>query len=411
MSPELIEGAALAIAHARNTAFLYSTGLENRSKDSIRALIDLALLTGNLGKTGAGVYALTEHNNLQGVCDMGMLPDRWPGYQSITDGEFRAQLESIWQTKVPLTPGIGARVGLGIQKQANLHAVWLCRYDPVTTAFFGEAAEALSRLDLVVVQHLFMTGTAKYAHVILPVAAFGEEQITYTNTERRIQLTAKIIDPPPGTKPAWLQLTEVAQQLGAKWNYSSSSEIMDEIGEVAPIYGGAHYSNLEREYGRQWPCTQDRPLGTQFLYEPSHKKQRFHFATYALPPRPTEGSEGYSFALVFGHSHYYWHQNVLVKHSETLKREMRVLLLDYPTGFVEINTEDARRMGIRDGGQIRLTSPHGSAETVARVTNEVRQGAINVPFFVREVERKLMSQADESTGYSSKPAYVRLEKM
>jgi predicted molibdopterin-dependent oxidoreductase YjgC len=391
-----IEAAALAYGQARSAAILYSTGIEARDEDSIRGIINLALLTGNIGKEGAGVFPLTEHNNLQGVCDMGMLPDRLPGYRAVADPAARAALEGLWRAKVPAAPGMGADTLLGGRGRGKLKALWLARYDPVSTACFGDAAAALEGCELVVVQHLFMTDSAKVADVVLPTTAFGEECVTFTSTERRIQIAEQVIDPPEGPLPAWEQLTRLAGALGARWNYQSSADVMREIGQVIPFYSGAAYDNLARDYGRQWPCTTDRPLGTALLFDGDETERRFKFAPVARPPKPAGNPDGYPFTLVFGYSLYYWHQNVLIRHSETLKREYRLLLLDYPDGFVEINTSDAKRLGIRDGGRIRLSTAGGSLASTARVTSEVREGTAFVPYFVRQLKREMLGAAGDA---------------
>lgn len=409
--PEQIQAAALAYARAGRAALLYSTGVEARSLESIRALVNLALLTGNLGREGAGIFALTEQNNMQGVCDMGVLPDRLPGYEPVANAAFRRQLEARWGARLPAAPGLGTRGLFKEGGQPTVRAAWLCRYDPVTTATFCDAPAVLRQLELVVVQHLFMTATAQHAHVILPVVAFGEERVSFTSTDRRIQLAEKVIEPPPGPRPAWEQLTMVARALGAAWPYESAAAVMDEIGEVVPCYSGASFENLAREYGRQWPCTNDKPLGTRFLFEDGIPPQAFKFVPVRRPESAPGASAEYPMALIFGHSLYYWHQNILVKHSETLRRELRVLLLDYPEGFVEINDADAQALGIGDGARIRLRSPQGAAVTTARVTGEVRSGTIWVPFFVREVEKQVLGQGPVHVGSLRAPVAVRLEKV
>ena len=403
---EAIEQAALAYARARAAAILYSTGIESRSKDSIRAIVNLALLTGNIGRESAGIYALTEQNNLQGVCDMGMLPDRLPGYRAVGDASARRTLEALWGCRLPDRPGLGARTLLGDSLPRAAKALWFCRYDPVSTAFFGDAASSLSQFELVVVQHLFMTGTAQQADVVLPTTAFGEETVSFTSTERRIQLANRVIDPPAGPLPAWQQLTRLAQVLGADWAYATAADVMAEITRAVPSYSGAHHDNLAREYGRQWPCTSDKPLGTRFLFEEGVQGRPFRFVPVARPLPVSQPAGAYPMTLVFGHSLYYWHQNVLVRHSETLKREYRILLLDYPEGFVEINTDDAKALGLRDGDKIRLSAATGSAISTARVTPEVRSGTIHVPYFVREVERQMLGASED--GHQLIP--VRVEK-
>jgi predicted molibdopterin-dependent oxidoreductase YjgC len=388
VSPELIESAARTFAGARAASLLYSTGIENRPTDSIRAIVNLALLTGNLGRPGAGLFALTEQNNLQGVCDMGMLPDYLPGYAAVGDPTSRERFENLWRRPLPARHGRGTR-SLFTRAASDLRGLWMCRYDPVSTAFFGEAAQSLNSLDLVVVQHLFLTETAQHAHVVLPLTAFGEEQVTFTSTERRVQLTGQVLQPDPGPTPAWQQLVRLARAMGEEWTYDSAAEVMAEISRAVPFYSGVSYENLSREYGRQWPCTLDKPLGTQFLFEDGLPEKAFRFKAVPVPSHRVSVSTEYPFALVFGHSLYYWHQNVLIQHSETLKREYRILLLDYPSGFVEINDADARQLKIRDGQPVRLRSISGTATSTARVTPEVRAGTIFVPFFVRQVERAL----------------------
>lgn len=387
-----IEAAALTYARARSAAILYSTGLEARDAETIQALVNLALLTGNLGREGVGIFALTEQNNLQGVCDLGMMPDRLPGYRAVTDAAARAELEALWRVRLPATPGLPARAVLGDRGGGRVRAVWLCRYDPVRTAFFGDAANSLQACELVVVQHLFLTETARLADLVLPTTAYGEEQVTFTSTERRIQLADQAIVPAPGSTPAWEQLARTARALGADWDYPSAAAVMAEIGAAVPFYRGASFENLARDYGRQWPCTPERPEGTRFLFAPDDGWDRRRFQFVAVPRLPCAPASpaGFPFTLVFGHSLYYWHQNVLIQHSETLKREYRILLLDYPDGFVEINTADAQRLGLRDGERIRLRSAEGVATTAARITPEVRSGTIFVPFFVREVQAQLL---------------------
>jgi predicted molibdopterin-dependent oxidoreductase YjgC len=408
--PALIEQAAVAYARAETAAILFSTGVEARGGEGIQALVNLALLTGNLGKVGSGLFALTEHNNLQGVCDMGMLPARLPGYIPVADPAGRRRFEALWGTPVPATPGRDAEHLLGPAARDGVHALWLCRHDPVMAAS-SHAPIPFDRFDLVVVQHPFLTETAKQAHVVLPVAAFGEERVTFTNTERRIQLVGQAVPPRAGLAPAWQQIVELANRLGAGWRYADSAAVMEEIGRAVPSYAAAGYDNLARDYGRQWPCTADKPLGTGHLFEEGIRGRPFAFAPIPRPLRPPCASEDFPFILSFGHSLYYWHQNVLVRHSETLKREYQILLLDYPDGFVDINVEDAKRLEIRDGAKVQLVGVNGAAATTARVTTEVKAGMIFAPYFLREVREQLLGQAAHTARGSRLPVCVRLERI
>ncbi|RME95301.1 MAG: molybdopterin oxidoreductase [Verrucomicrobia bacterium] len=405
---EAIEEAALALGKARRAAFLYSTGSETRPPDSVRALINLALLGGHVGRPGAGVFALMEQNNLQGCSDVGMLPDRLPGYGRVSDPQARRAVEAVWGCKLSDRPGIGARAAFS--EPGRLKAAWLLRYDPVNTATFCDAAKALEQMELVVVQHLFPIDTMEHAHVVLPVVAFGEEEVTYTSTERRIQVTARLVEPPEGPMPAWRQIVETARALGADWPYREAADVMREIAQVVPFYSGVTYANLRREYGRQWPCTADKPLGSARLFEEGLPRNGFAFAPLRRPARPEPKEDGRTLALLLGQSLYYWHRNVLIQNSETLRREHRLLLLDYPEGFVEVNPADAEQAGVRDGQAIELVSSRGRVRTTARVTDEVRPGVVYVPFFLHDVKRALGRHGEMGVPSLSEPIFVRIEK-
>ena len=406
---ELIEQAAIMYAAASRAMILYSTGAEASGVEPIQSMVNLTLLTGNLGKRGAGIMPLSEHNNLQGGCDVGMLPDYLPGYQSVRDGQSRAKFERLWEAKLPAEPGLETGVMLG--GKGRIRALWLDRHNPVVSATFCDAKTALENMEFVVLQNLFMTRTAEMAHVILPVVAYGEEQVTFTSTERRIQLAKKVVEPPFGLTSAWQQIVQVANRLGANWKYNNSADVMKEISRAVPYYEGASYENLAREYGRQWPCTNDRPLGTPFLFEENSSCGPFKLIPVHKPSHHADKPPAdYPFTLTFGHSLYYWHQNALIQHSETLKREYRILLLDYPDGFVEINPADAEALRVRDGAKIRLVSASGSATTAVRVTEEVRKSMVYVPYFLQDIAKQILGHVKTEGPAGTKAVWVRIEK-
>lgn len=406
---EMIEQAAIIYAAASTAMILYSTGAEASGVEPIQSMVNLILLTGNLGKRGAGIMPLAEHNNLQGGCDMGMLPDYLPGYQPAKEPHVRAKFEKLWDAKLTEHAGLDTSAMLG--RKGHVRALWLDRHNPVVSSTFCDAKTALESMDFVVLQNLFMTRTAEMAHVILPVAAYGEEQVTFTSTERRIQLAKKAVEPPPGLNSAWQQIVQVANRLGANWKYNNSADVMKEIGRAVPFYEAANYDNLLREYGRQWPCTNDRPLGTPFLFEEARPHRPFRFVPVHKPSHHADNPPAdYPFTLTFGHSLYYWHQNALIQHSETLKREYRILLLDYPDGFIEINPVDADALRIRDGMKIKLVSGSGSATTAARVTEEVRKGMVYVPYFLQDIAKQILGHVKTENHSGTKAVWVRIEK-
>ncbi len=405
----LIEEAAVAFARAPSAMILYSTTLEARGIEPIQALVDLALLTGNLGRPGSGILPLAEHNNVQGGCDMGMMPGYLPGYRPVADPRAREEAARVWGAPVPDRPGLTSRAMMDRAAAGQLRALWLDRHVPGITPDLRDATEVLGQLDLIVHQSLFATETTRVAHVVLPLVAFGEEEVTFTNSERRIQIAAKVVEPPAGTLPAWRQIEQFAGQMGSIWRYPASTDVMDEIGRVNPDYAGASYENLAREYGRQWPCTHDRPLGTPRLFEDATPASPpFRFALIERPEAPPVSPKDYPFTLQVGYSLYYWNRNILVRHSETLKREYQILLLDYPDGFVEINPSDAAALSLRDGAPVRVVSPAGAVSSFARVTPEIKPGIVFIPFFLHDIARQIQGGAETDT--RSHPTFIRLEK-
>ncbi|HEX7510812.1 MAG TPA: molybdopterin-dependent oxidoreductase [Chitinivibrionales bacterium] len=405
IAPSLIEQAAIMYAQSGPGMLFYAAGSEYIGENGLGSMVNLVLLTGNLGKEGAGIMPLSEHNNAQGGCDMGVLPQYLPGYVPLEDAVGRTRIEHIWKASIPLSPGLDAA---GMLDQATpLKALWLDRHNPVVSAGYRDAGDVLKNIEFVVLQNLFMTKTAQYAHVVLPVAAYGEEDVTFTSTERRIQRAVKAVSLKNGLPSAWQQVTAVANRMGGRWSYGSSGDVLAEIAAVIPEYGAVTVENLTRDYGRQWPCTPDNPLGTSRLYtHPAHSR-KFVFANIcSISPEEAQDKD-FPFALSFGHSLYYWHQNTLIRHSETLKREYGILLLDYPEGFVEINSEDAKKLTLRDGQKIKLTSRTGEAHTFARVTSDVRGGTVYVPFFIQDLMKATGSQNETGRG---KITHVRIEK-
>lgn len=411
LSPDLIEQAAVTYAKAQKAMILYSTYSEASGRELLKSMVNLALLCGNVGRRGTGIMPLAEHNNLQGACDTGMVPNYLPGYVPVQDAAGRGLFEEQWRGTLPDRWGKDSSTMLG--PRGNIEALWLDRHNPVVSAALtSDAAAALQKMEFVVLQNLFMTPTSQYAHVILPTVAYGEERVTFTSLERRIQLAQKAVEPPGGLTSAWRQVAEVADRLGTKWRYHSSADVMGEIGRVVPFYEGASYENLAREYGRQWPCTHDRPLGTPVLYDDGQRGQAaaFSFAPLGQMPAPSRSSTAFPFVLMFGRSLYYWHQNTMVQHSETLKREFGILLLDFPDGFVEINDGDAAALKIRDGMKIHLISSDGTATTYAHVTDEIRQGTIYVPYYLQDIALQLVGPARTEYRAGYRTVNVKIEK-
>jgi hypothetical protein len=254
---------------------------------------------------------------------------------------------------------------------------------------FGDAAAALDRCELVVVQHLFMTDSADFADVVLPTTAFGEERVTFTSTERRIQIAERVIDPPEGPMPAWEQLTRLARAMGAPWKYESAADVMQEIGEVVPFYSGASHENLARDYGRQWPCTTDRPLGTRAPVCRRGNGRPFKFVPVARRPSRPAIRTIIPFTLVFG---IRFTTGTKTSSSSTAKPSSA----NTACCCWIIRTASSRSTPTTPSASASATA-EASAQHRRRLADlhraghaEVRSGTAFVPYFVRQLKREML---------------------
>ena len=408
--PELIEEAAVAYGRARAAAILFSTGVEASGAEAIQALVNLALLTGNIGKAGAGMFALTEHNNLQGVCDMGMLPNRLPGYVPVADDAGRRSFEVLWGAPLPIKPGQGAEQLLGRHGKGAVRALWLCRHDPVMAAS-ADASAVLRQLDLVIVQHPFLTETAKYAHVVLPVAAFGEEQVAFTNTERRIQARRQGRGPAPRPRARLATDRPHGEQPGGRMGvrHRRRRHAGDRAGR--PLLWGRDLRQSGPGLRPPVALRHGQTAGNPLPLRGGDRRA-------ALRPGPHPAAQPASLRVRRLPLHAQFRPLPVLLASEragaaqrTLKREYQILLLDYPEGFVDVNADDAKRLEIRDGAKVRLVGVTGVATTWARVTREVKSGMIFVPYFLREVRGQPLGDAAASSRGTRLPVCVRLERV
>ncbi|MFC1944228.1 FAD-dependent oxidoreductase [Chloroflexota bacterium] len=264
-----IAEAARIYASSRPGSILYAMDITRHShgRDSVFAIANLAMLTGNVGKPSSGVNPLMGQNNVQGTCDMGALPDVYAGYQQVADPQARGKFEAAWGCSLPSEPGMTISDIFAQAGEGKVKAVYLVGENPVPGDFdAARIREALERLEFLVVQDMFLTETAELADVVLPSASFAEKDGTFTNTERRVQRVRQALPPVGGSLPGWKIASELAKRMGGKdFDYNGPLEIMDEVRGLTPGYGGISYSRLE-DGGLQWPCPDDKHPGTALLH-------------------------------------------------------------------------------------------------------------------------------------------------
>ena len=348
-------------------------------------LLNLALVTGQLGRPGSGVSPLRGQNNVQGCGDAGCIPDNLPGYQGYRP-EALARFEEAWGGQ-PL-PGIRGlvitQIVQSIGQDHGVRAMYITGENPLLSEpDLNEAAELFRSLEFLVVQDIFMHETAQIADVVLPATSFAEKDGTFTNSERRVQRIRKAVEPRGQSRPDWEIICDLGRRMCRKlglpledqFTYGHPSEIFDEMARLTPILSGISYDRLDREGGIQWPCpTPDHP-GTPHLYADSFPRgRRARFIAYEQGPLSDERpSRRYPLVLNTGRVLYHWHGG-------TMTRRVSGLLARAPDLEVSINPSDGEKYGITDGQAIRVTSRRGELTGRALFTDRMRAGEVFIPF-------------------------------
>jgi formate dehydrogenase alpha subunit len=346
------------------------------------ALLNLALVTGQLGFPGSGISPLRGQNNVQGCGDAGCIPTNLPGYQ-MYDPATLARFEQAWGVRPPQRAGRVVTEMVEGCLTGQTRAMYVVGENPLLSEpDLHHAQKAFGQLDFLVVQDLFLHETAERADVFLPAAAFAEKEGTFTNSERRVQRVRAALPPPGQARPDWWITAELARRVarrvgvdvGAQFDYAGPAQIFDEMARLTPFLAGLSHARLDREGGIQWPCPTPEHPGTRFLYAESFPRGRGRF----IPARQIETAAelpdvDYPFVLNTGRLLYHWHGG-------TLTRRVQGLLELAPRLEVAIHPADARRLGVDTGARVRVESRRGELTGYARVTEAVRPGAIFVPF-------------------------------
>jgi formate dehydrogenase alpha subunit len=370
-----IRQAAILFGRAKRAMVLYGMGITQHTTgtDNVKAIANLLMLTGNLGRRGTGFSPLRGQNNVQGACDMGALPNVFPGYQRVNDQSVRAKFEKAWGKDLNGKPGLTLTEMFQAAHEGQIKAMYIVGENPMLSeADLWHAKGALAKLDLLAVQDLFLTETAQMADVVFPAASFAEKDGTFTNTERRVQRVRKATEPPGEAKVDWEIIAEVANRLQYPLAYGSSSEIMDEIAQVTPIYHGITFDRLNKK-GLQWPCWDKRHPGTPILHKGQFTRGRGKFHVVHDSPPAELPSGTYPILMSTGRILEHWHTG-------SMSHRSRVLESLVPESHVEISPEDAARLGINEGDEIYLSSRRGKVQTKVRRTDRVKPGEAFMPF-------------------------------
>ena len=392
VSVECLQRASEILACNRPMAVIWAMGITQHTTGvmNVLSLANLQMLLGNLGVAGGGVNPLRGQNNVQGACDLGTLPNVYPGYQPIHSDDVVRKFTQAWQVVAP-QPNTwhlpDSRAGLTVTEMisaagtGDVRALYILGEDPVTTEpDCDHVRKSLVNAELTILQEIFPSETAEYADVLLPGASFAEKEGTFTNTERRIQPIRPAITPRGNARPDWQIISELARRMvaidrlelqgpHAGWSYAGASEIMDEIANLVPLYAGVSHQRLEHDEQLHWPVPNADHPGTPILHVDQFTRGRGRFHTVDhLPPQELPDTT-YPLLLTTGRVIYHWHGG-------ELSRRSRGLLEAYPQTIVEVSIEDADRYGIQDGTPVRLTSRRGEMVAHAAVTDRVASGVV-----------------------------------
>ncbi|QQE81217.1 formate dehydrogenase subunit alpha [Alicyclobacillus sp. SO9] len=411
LSQEQLKQTAQMIRDASSMCILWAMGVTQQvgGSDTSTAICNLLLATGNVGRPGTGAYPLRGHNNVQGAGDFGCAPDVFPGYESVNSEDVRARYEKAWNVSIPTTKGLNNHQMVEKIHEGELKAMYIMGEEmAIVDSNSNRVQAAFEKLEFFVAQDIFFSKTAQYADVILPASPSLEKEGTFTNTERRIQHLYQALDSKGSSRPDWVIIQDLANRLGAAWNYTHPSQIFSEATAIAPMFQGLTYESLEGYHSEQWPI-QPNQAGTPLLYQNGFPfpdgKARFYPVEWTKPLLAPNAE--YDLHLNNGRMLEHFHEGNLTYRVSGIAQKV-------PTSYVEVSRKLARERGIEDGTTVRLISPYGAVKLQATVTDRVEGNELYLPMNTSKDEEAvnyLTSSNHDETAYT--PAYkdihVRME--
>jgi formate dehydrogenase major subunit len=393
---ETLRKVAHTIAEAKNMCILWAMGVTQHTQgsDTSTAISNLLLVTGNYMRPGTGAYPLRGHNNVQGASDHGAMPNNLPGYQSVDDAEVRKRFEAGWKVELSSNKGLDNHQMVDAIHQGKLKAMYLFGEEmSLVDSNANYVGDAFAKLDFFAVQDIFFSNTCRYADVVLPGAPSLEKEGTFTSTERRIQRLYEVLEPLEGCRPDWKIVQDIANRLGAGWNYEHPSQIMDEIASLTPMFAGVSYDRLEGYKSLQWPVAADgtdQPLlYTKCFAFPDGKARLFPVSEIPAPDQP---NAEFDLHLNNGRLLEHFHEGNLTYRTDGIREKV-------PDTFVEVSPELAEERGIQSGTWVQLVSRYGQVRLRALVTDRVQGRELYMPMNSVEspVNRLTSSHTDAVT--------------
>ena len=368
--------------------------------DNARCLISLMLMTGNVGRPGTGLHPLRGQNNVQGASDAGLIPMVYPDYQSVADPELRAKFEAAWGAELDPEPGLTVVEIMRAALAGEIRGMYMMGENPfLSDPNTNKVRKALAALDFLVVQDIFLTETAEFADVVLPATSFFEKDGTYTNTDRRVQVGRRALDPPGEAHEDWRIVCDVATACGYPMAYDSPSDVFDEFTSLAPSYAGLTYDNLGLT-GKLWPCPDpESGDGIQVLFGDRFPTAngRGKFVPCEFEPAKELPDAEFPFVLNTGRLLQHWHTG-------TMTRRARALHAIAPAPKVEVNPDDLAALGLSHGDRVTVASRRGEITLEAEASRRMTPGTVFIPFHFREAAANVLT-IDELDPYGKIPEF------
>ena len=389
---EQLYQAAEILALNKPMAVMWAMGITQHIV-GVRNVMDLAnlqMLLGNMGIPGGGVNPLRGQNNVQGACDMGGLPNVYPGYQAVTIDAVKQKFEAAWGVSLDNKVGMTVTEMIPAAGEDKLKALYILGEDPVMSdPDSAHIRHCLETCEFIVLQDIFPTETSQYADVLLPGVSFAEKTGTYTNTERRVQMVHEAIDPLGDARQDWWIISELASRILAEggrqvshapysgWNYSNTAQVMDEIAGLTPSYAGINHERLERGEQLQWPVRDLAHPGTPILHIGQFARGLGKFTPIDHIPPAEVPDDDYPMVLSTGRVLYHWHGGEMT-------RRAKGLMDIYPEALIEVNPDDAQHLGVNGKQHVRVSSRRGSIVARVWITDRVPPGMVYANFHFPE---------------------------
>jgi len=386
---QTIREVARLYATAKASIIFWGMGISQHvhGTDNARCLISLALLTGQIGRPGTGLHPLRGQNNVQGASDVGLIPMMFPDYQRVDNGAAHRKFEALWNTPLDAKAGLTVTEIMDAAHNDIIRGMYIMGENPaMSDPNVGHAREAMAKLEHLVVQDIFFTETASYADVILPASAFPEKTGTFTNTDRRVQLGRKALDPPGNARQDLWIIQEIARQLGLAWNYAGPAEVFDEIRAATPSMAGITWERLESEGSCTYPLEHEGDPGEPIIFIEDFPRAGgrglFYPAAYTHADEMPDAE--YPFVFTTGRQLEHWHTG-------SMTRRASVLDALEPDPVVSVHPDDLVELGTEPGGVITLQSRRGKITAYARADRGMQRGVLFMPFVYNEAAANLLT--------------------